>query len=83
MNFPGIFIHIFVVRANGSSNDNPRVPGGAPPSVVSDCVVVDGDVVPLVHSDAGVRAATYIIVVDIQMRSYERIRIKPRKSFFY
>lgn len=51
----------------GLCNDNSRLSAAAPPGVGVDSVILDGDVVPLVNTDAAVGAIADLVVVDVDV----------------
>ena len=53
-----------VVNVGGLGNHDGRLGAAAPPCVGVDLVVLDGDIVPLVHPDPAVGTVVHLVVVD-------------------
>ena len=60
-------------------DDDGRLGAAAPPGVGVDHVVLDGDVVPLVHSDPAVGAVVDLVVVDVDVVSRPGHNPSPHK----
>ena len=60
----------YVVNVGGLGYDHSGLGTAAPPGVGVDDVVLDGDVVTLVHSDAAVGAVVDVVVVDVDVVTF-------------
>ena len=60
----------YVVNVGGLGYDHSRLGTAAPPSVGVDDVILDGNVVPMIHSDAAVGAVVDVVVVDVDVVTF-------------
>ena len=60
-----------VVNVRSLGDDHSGLGAASPPGIGVDDVVLDGEVIPLVHADAAVGTVVDVVVMDVDVVSFQ------------
>lgn len=70
-----------IVNVRGLGDDHGGLGAASPPGVGVDDVVLDGDVIPLVHADAAVGTVVDVVVMNVDVVPFQ-IEVNYLDVFF-